>query len=133
MGAHRVQAGGPTPAGLALARRLQRVLAAEHVALALALLSGLVLIWMRGWSVGHPRWLAVKLGLTVFLLLPLEGMHAYVNHVWVRRGIRQTEGPSYAKDLRRGLAMDEMVRTLSVVLLGPAVPLLVWLSVWKPF
>jgi hypothetical protein len=133
VGSHRVHAGGATPEGLARARRLQRVLAIEHGALALGLLSGLVLMWMRGWGVGHPRWLAVKLGLTLFLLLPLEGMHAYVSHVWIRRGLRQTAAPPYAKDLRRGLAMDEMVRTLSLVLLGPAVPLLVWLSVWKPW
>ena len=128
-----MKAGGHGRAGLALARRLQPVLAAEHAALALVLLSGLFLMWARGWGIGHPRWLAVKLGLVLFLLLPLEGMHAYVAHVWVRRGLRQTPQPPYARDLRRGLAMDEMVRTLWLVLLGPGVPLLVWLSLRKPF
>ena len=109
------------------------MLALEHVAIMVALLAGGGLMIGRHWSLGHARWLDLKLGLVAFLLIPLEAMHAYVNHVWIERGLRQAGGGSLSRDLDRGLALDEMVRTLAVVLLGVAVPLLVWLSVRKPF
>jgi hypothetical protein len=60
-------------------------------------------------------------------------MHAWVTHVWIARGLRQTAEPPLSKDLRRGVSVEEMIRTLSLPLLGIAVPLLVWLSVAKPF
>jgi hypothetical protein len=87
----------------------------------------------KGYRVGYPRWLSLKLGLAVFLALPLEAMHAYVGHVWIARGLRQTEAPPFSKDLARGLGIDEMIRTLALLLLGVAIPLMVWLSLAKPF
>ena len=114
-------------------RRLGRVLFAEHAALALALLAGSALLPLRGWGLGHARWLAVKVGLTVFLLVPLEGMHAWICHHWIARGLRETARPPFSRDLERGIGMDDMVRALAIPLLGAAVPLLVWLSVRKPF
>jgi len=41
----------------------------------------------------HERWLDLKLGLSMFLLRPLESMHAYVCYVWIGRGLRQTPAP----------------------------------------
>jgi hypothetical protein len=84
-----------------------------------------------GLRLGQREWLDLKLGLVAFLVLPLEGMHAWVNHTWIARGVR--EPPAFARDLERGVAMDDMLRTLSAVLLGVGVPLLVWLSVRRPF
>ena len=109
------------------------MIAAEHVALAAALLSGWLLMDALGLAVGQRRWLDVKLGLVAFLVLPLEGMHAWVTHGWIARGLRQTPAPPFARVLERGIGMDDMVRTLSALLLGIAVPLLVWLSVAEPF
>jgi hypothetical protein len=114
-------------------RALEPWLAAEHAALLLALGSGWLLMAARGWGLGHARWLAVKVGLSLFLLLPLEGMHAYVCHVWIARGLRQTSAPPFSRDLERGLGMDGMLRALAVPLLGLALPLLVWLSLRKPW
>ena len=118
---------------LVLHRRLQPLLAFEHAVLLLALLSGWVLMWLHGWGLGQARWLAVKLGLVVFLVVPLEAMHAYVCHVWVARGLRQTEAPPFSKDLARGVGMQEMVTALAIPLLGVAAPLLLWLSLRRPF
>jgi len=78
-------------------------------------------------------WLHLKLGLVAFLVVPLEGMHAYVCHVWIARGLRSTAAPPFAKDLARGLGMQEMIHALEVPLLGTGVPLLTWLSLAKPF
>jgi hypothetical protein len=77
----------------------------------------------------HARWLHLKLGLTAFLLLPLEAFHAYVNHVWIARSLR--EGSK--RPLERGTGLDDMVRSLASPLLGAAVPLLFWLSLRRPF
>lgn len=77
-------------------------------------------------------WLHLKLGLVAFLVAPLEGMHAYVCHAWIARGLRATAAPPFAKDLVRGLGMQEMIHALEVPLLGTGVPLLAWLSLAKP-
>lgn len=94
--------------------------------------AGAFLMVHRGWGMGHARWLGVKVGLVAFLFLPLQAMHAYVCHVWVSRGLGQTRAAPYAKDLVRGLGMEEMIRTLEAVLFGVAVPLVIWLSLRRP-
>jgi hypothetical protein len=86
-----------------------------------------------GMAVGRYRWLDLKLGLVVFLMVPLEAMHAWVNHGWIERGLRETAAPPFSRELERGIGMDDMVRTLSALLLGAALPFLVWLSVKEPF
>ncbi len=118
---------------LAVRRSLRPWLALEHAALVVVLGSGLILMQAHGWGIGHPRWLAVKLGLVAFLVLPLEAMHAWVCHAWIARGLDETAGPQPTARLRRGIGMDDMVRTLAAVLLGLAVPLMAWLSVRRPF
>ena len=105
----------------------------EHVALAVALASGVALLQLLGWRLGQRRWLDLKLGLVGFLLVPLEAMHAWVSHVWIERGLRQTPSPPFSQDLARGIGMDDMVRTLSALLLGAAVPVMLWLSVKQPW
>jgi hypothetical protein len=87
----------------------------------------------RGWGLGQARWLALKLGLVAFLLVPLEAMHAYICHVWIERGLQETGSPPFSKDLERGIGMDDMLRALAVPLLLLALPLLVWLSLGKPW
>jgi hypothetical protein len=116
-----------------LRRRLSSVVIAEHLALVLLLLSGVALMWRRGWSVDHARWLGLKLGLVAFLVAPLEGMHAWVAHVWIARGLVDQAKGAALKDCSRGLGIEEMLRTLALPLLGAAIPLLIWLSVARPF
>lgn len=96
---------------------------------ALVLASGLALLAMASPAERHARWLHLKLGLSAFLLLPLEGFHAYVNHVWIARALRQGS----PRLLERGVGLDDMVRSLVIPLLGLAVPLLAWLSLRRPF
>jgi hypothetical protein len=124
--------GGPARE-LAARRRLLPLVAAEHAALVVALVAGLLLMGHRGWGLGHARWLAVKVGLTAFLLVPLEGMHAWIVHGWIARGLRQTAAPPLSKDLERGIGMEDMLRALAAPLLAASLPLRAWLSVRKPF
>ncbi|HVR70496.1 MAG TPA: hypothetical protein VMT87_06585 [Vicinamibacteria bacterium] len=105
----------------------------EHAALAVALVSGVLLMDALGLALGQHRWLDLKLALVAFLVVPLEAMHAWVSHGWIARGLRETSAPPFSRDLERGIGMDDMVRTLSALLLGIALPLLVWLSWREPF
>jgi hypothetical protein len=114
-------------------RRLRPLLTVEHASFLLVLISGFALMRALGWPASHGRWLGVKLGLTALLLLPLEGMHAWVVHVWIARGLRETETPPFSRTLERAIGMEEMLRAIALPLLALAVPLLVWLSVAKPF
>src|SRR5260370_40247945 len=124
---------GLPAAGLAARRRLQPLLRLEHASLLLLLVSGLLLMRQRGWGLGHARWLLAKLGLVALLVVPLEAFHAWIAHVWIARGLRQTPAPPFSKDLARGVAVQEMSPTLAVPLPGTALPLLLRLSLARPF
>ena len=122
-------------AGQIQARRRRPVaalFAAEHAALLLAIVTGAGLMAAHGWGLGHPRWLGLKVGLVVFLIVPLEGFHAFVCHAWLPQA-RRWGGVMGERRVERGVGMEEMIRTLGIPLLGLAVPLMVWLSVKKPF
>jgi hypothetical protein len=114
-------------------RRALLVFAVHHLAALVILASGLLLMRSRGWGFSYPRWLAVKIGLTLFLLVPLVGMHAWVCRLWIAPGLAQAKATGTSKRLARGLSMEEMLRALAVPLLGVAVPLLLWLSLARPF
>jgi len=106
---------------------------AEEASFLLALLSGAALMRALGWPLAHGRWLGVKLGLVLSLLVPLEAMEGWVWHVWIARGLRETSAPPFSRTLERGLSMDEMLRAIGLPLLALALPLLLWLSIAKPF
>lgn len=121
-------------AEIAARRRLMPALAVEHAALAAAIAAGLASMSLHGWRLGYPRWLSIKIGLVAFLLVPLEGMHAWVNHVWIARALAGSgeSAPPLSRALDRGLGMDDMVRALAALLLGVGVPVIIWLSMARP-
>jgi len=129
----RARRGGRPEDELAARRRLAPALLAEHAALALLLASGAALLLHHGWGLGHARWLALKVGLVVFLVVPLEAFHAFVCHRWLARGLGQTAAPPFSRDLERAIGMDDMIRVLAVPLLGLGLPVILWLSVARPF
>jgi hypothetical protein len=86
----------------------------------------------RGWGIGHPGWLSLKLGVVAFVVLPIEAMHAWVCHGWIARGLRETAAPPFSRRLERGVGIDDMLRTLAALLLGLAVPGMIWLSLRRP-
>jgi hypothetical protein len=106
-------------------RTLLAVTRVQHVAFALLVLGGAVMLLRASPALAHERVLHLKLGLTAFLLVPLEAFHAYVCAAWIGPGLRDR---GRARDLERGLGLDDMVRSLQIPLFGLAVPLLVWLS-----
>lgn len=129
----RAQRRGDDAGALALHRSAMRLLLIEQAAFGVLLASGLLLVQASGLGLARERWLATKAGLVFSLLAPLEGMHAYVAHAWIARGLRESAPGAFARSLERGLGVEQMLRTLELLLFTPAVPLLVWLSVAKPF
>lgn len=125
----RARRRGPA-AELVARRRLQSLIALQAGSFALVILSGYASMRLHGWSLRYPRWLALKIGLTAFLFVPLEAFLAYVGAAWIRPGLR-SDPP--ARDLARGAAMQEMVWTIALPLAGLALPLVVWLSLARPF
>lgn len=120
---------GHGPERQRLARRLALV---EQLALALLVVSGLLAMRANGWSFGWPRWLGVKAGLSVFLLLPLGVLQAIAVHGFEAPGLRRP-GAAGARLVERGLALEGMVRTLQLVLGLPALLLCAWLALARPF
>ena len=129
----RARRRGGLPGEAVLRARLGPAYAVEHAALAVLLASGFLLMSRLGWGPGHPRWLGVKLGLVVFLVVPLEAMHAWVNHVLVPRALGEAARGASTRQLERWVGMDDMVRALALLLLGVALPFIAWLSVARPW
>lgn len=123
---------GESPEALEAQRSAQRLRYVQHGLLLVALLSGAGLMGLRGWGLGRARWLALKLGLVAFLVVPLEAIHVYACRAWIAPGLVETSRPPFSKRLERGLGMEEMVRALALPLLGAAIPLLLWLALAKP-
>jgi len=120
-------------AELVARRRGQKVIAVSAGAFGLVLQSGYALMRLHGWSLAYPRWLALKIGLVLFLFLPLEGFLAYVGACWVAPGLRRTPSPPFAQELARAASMQQMVWAIAVPLLGLALPFVIWLSLARPF
>jgi hypothetical protein len=104
--------------------RLVRLFALEHAFLLLALGLGGGLTLALGWGLGHARWFGAKLGLVLFLVLPMEGIHAYACFLLARATGRLQE---------RGFSVEEMIRTLEAVVLVPALVFMTWASLTHPF
>jgi hypothetical protein len=131
--AAQARAAGDSATGLRGRRSLRGLVLVEHVLLLLALASGYWLMQQQGLGPTRARWLALKLGLVAFLVVPMEAMHAFIAHGWVARGLRRTAQPPFDKELLRGLGVEEMLRALAVPLFGLGLPLILWLSFRKPF
>ena len=114
-------------------RSAQVLLRLRLVSLGVAVVSGLLAMDRLGWSPAWPRWFGLKLGLVLFLIIPLEAFQAWVGLAWFGPGLEETEAPPFSRRLERALSMQDMLWALSALLLGVAVPSLVWLSVARPF
>jgi hypothetical protein len=130
--AARARGAGEAARQLQDRRALIPLVAVEHVLLLFALASGVLLTETEGMGPGRARWLALKLGLVAFLVMPMEAMHAFVAHAWTEPGLRRMGAPEDRR-VARGLGIEEMLRTLAIPLFGVGIPLILWLSFRKPF
>jgi hypothetical protein len=109
------------------------LLNARLLALGLVVVSGLLAMDRLGWSPAWPRWFGVKLGLVLFLVIPLEAFQAWIGLAWLAPGLAETPQPPFSRRLERALSMQDMLWALAALLLGAGVPALAWLSWTRPF
>ncbi len=111
-------------------RRFHYLIVIQTISFLVVVLSGYASMRSHGWTLAYPRWLALKVGIVLFLFVPLEAFLAYVGAVWIRPGL--SEAPP-ARSLERGASMQGMVWAIAVPLAGLGLPLVVWLSLARPF
>ncbi|HAC57524.1 MAG TPA: hypothetical protein DCF73_04100, partial [Rhodobiaceae bacterium] len=52
----------------------------EHVAFPGILVTGLLMLWLGGWSPSESWWLMAKLGLVVLVFIPMEAVDYRISH-----------------------------------------------------
>jgi hypothetical protein len=114
-------------------RSAQFLLQVRLLALGVAVVTGLVAMDRLGWSPAWPRFFGVKLGLVLFLVIPLEAFQAWVGLAWLLPGLEETREPPFSRRLERALSMQDMLWALAALLLGAGVPGIAWLSLTRPF
>ena len=61
--------------------RFDRGAVLEHVAFPFVLLSGLLMVWLAGWSWQDVNWLSLKLGIVLIIFVPVEIVDYYISHM----------------------------------------------------
>jgi hypothetical protein len=105
-------------------------MAIQSVSFAVVVLTGFVSMRSFGWTLAYPRWLALKIGIVAFLFVPLEAFLAYVGAFWIRPGLSAAPPSRW---LERGASMQGMLWAIAVPLAALALPLVLWLSLARPF
>jgi Predicted integral membrane protein (DUF2269) len=102
----------------------------EHIAFPFVLLSGLLLVWLAGWSWQEVNWLSLKLGIVLFIFVPMEIVDYYLSHMGGnKRKIRATGNSSRYEALTQFHWRFFRVSTPLIIVL---VPLVFYLAVTKP-
>jgi len=60
--------------------RFDRGVEIEHFAFPVAIVTGLLLVWISGWSLARLIWLTVKIGILAIVFLPVEIVDYYLSH-----------------------------------------------------
>lgn len=125
----------PRDAG-ALARRnefmerFDRGAIIEHVAFPLLLATGVLLVWLAGWSWREVNWLGVKLGIVLLVFVPMEIIDYYISHFGGnKRRIRHSGNPERYEAMTRFHWLFFRVSTPLVMIF---VPILFYFAVAKP-
>jgi hypothetical protein len=110
--------------------RFDRGVILEHVAFPLVLASGLLMVWLAGWSWREVNWLSLKLGIVFLIFVPMEILDYYLSHFGGnKKNIR------LAGDAGRYEAMTRLhwqFFRVSTPLVIVFVPVLFYLAVTKP-
>jgi hypothetical protein len=102
----------------------------EHIAFPLVLASGLLMVWLAGWSWQEVNWLSLKLVVVLIIFLPMEVIDYYISHFGGnKKKIRATGNTERYEAMIRFHWQFFRVSTPLIVVF---VPLLFYLAVTKP-
>jgi len=109
--------------------RFDRGVIIEHVAFPLLLATGVLMVWLAGWSWREVNWLSVKLGIVLLVFVPLEIIDYYLSHFGGnKRALRLSGNPERYETMTRLHWRFFRASTLLVVVF---VPILYYLAVTK--
>jgi hypothetical protein len=110
--------------------RFDRGVILEHVAFPVLLLSGLLMVWLAGWSWREVNWLGVKLGVVLIVFVPMEIIDYYISHFGGNKSKIRASGNAqrYEAMIRFHWQFFRVTTPLIVVF----VPLVFYLAVTKP-
>mgnify|MGYP003987498079 CR=1 FL=1 len=102
----------------------------EHVAFPVAIITGLLMIWIAGWSLNSVNWLVLKLGIILFVFVPVEIVDYYISHFGGNKErIRRSATPERYEPMVLFHWKFFKVTTPLVMIF---IPLLFYLAVAKP-
>lgn len=94
------------------------------------LLSGLLMVWLAGWSWQGLNWLSLKLGIVLLIFVPMEIIDYYISHLGGnKKNIRATGDTARYEAMTRFHWQFFRVSTPLIIVF---VPLLFYLAVTKP-
>ncbi len=101
----------------------------EHVSFLVLLPSGWYLMTSMGYKLAM-GWLAAKVAIVVFVLIPLEVFDIWLSHWQVpRTHLRRVENPdAYARAVR----LHNIFLVVGMAVVGICIPAILWLVVFKP-
>jgi hypothetical protein len=110
--------------------RFDRGAILEHIAFPVVLLSGVLMVWLAGWSWREVNWLSVKLGIVLVIFLPVEIIDYYISHLGGnKQKIRATGNMLRHEAMTRFHWQFFQVSTPLIIVF---VPLVFYLAVTKP-
>ena len=110
--------------------RFDRGVILEHIAFPLVLVTGLLMVWLAGWSWHEVNWLTMKLAIVLVIVLPVEIIDYYLSHFGGNKRTLRRAG-----DTARYNAMISFhwrFFRVTTPLIIVFVPLLFYLAVTKP-
>lgn len=110
--------------------RFDRGAILEHMAFPLVLLSGILLVWLGGWSWSEINWLTVKLGVVLVVFVPMEMVDYYISHLGGNKRKIRLSGNDVGYE--RMIWFHWQFFRVTTPLVIVFVPMLFYLAVTKP-
>ena len=102
----------------------------EHVAFPGVIVTGLLMLWLGGWSPADSWWLAAKLALVVLLFIPMEIVDYRISHF--SKPKRQMRLDGETERLEAAIAFHWKFLRVSTFIVVTAIPAAIYLAVVKP-
>lgn len=102
----------------------------EHFAFPLVLITGLLMVWLAGWSWQQVSWLSLKLGIVLLVFIPIEILDYYLSHFGGNK--RRIRAAGNNQRYERMIRIHWKFLRISTPLVLVFIPVLFYLAVTKP-
>ena len=102
----------------------------EHVAFPGILATGLLMLWLGGWSPAESWWLTAKLALVILVFIPMEIVDYRISHF--SKPKRQMRLDGETERLEAAIAFHWKFLRISTFFVVTTIPAAIYLAVVKP-